>query len=176
MQQTIGGRSILADGSNKNQWVIGFVVYRGARHRLISTDRRFVERDEYCYWSICITYLEAAPVSGKPVQSVNKRAQIDYREVLNEPDFTVYAKLREVRKDIARTENIPVYGIASNAQMAEMVTARVTSLEKMADINGIGEAKLEKYGKRFLTVLNAEFTLSPEQLKETGEENKYNSG
>jgi superfamily II DNA helicase RecQ len=138
-----------------------------ARHRIVSVDRRFVERGEVCYWSVCVTYL-ATPVTpspAKPAQSVNKRAQVDYREILPHEDFLVFSKLRSLRKMISEAEGTPLYAIVSNEQMAEMVTKRITTLTALAEINGIGEAKLEKYGKRFLEVLQLEFPSTPKTDK-----------
>lgn len=133
-----------------------------ARHRIVSVDRRFIERTDVCYWSVCITYLATptTPSSAKPTQAVSKRGQVDYREILNDSDFAVYAKLRNLRKLISEAEGTPIYAIVSNAQMAEMATKRVTTQTALADINGIGEAKLDKYGKRFLEVLQLEFPTS----------------
>ena len=143
-----------------------------SRHRLISVDKRFVEDDSYCYWSVCVSYLDATPVSGKPTKAVNKRAQVDYREILDEADFSVYAKLREVRKEISESEGIPVYGVFSNAQLAEMAKSRITSLKKMGEISGIGEAKLEKYGHQFLAALKSEFSSPPTSVKVSDEKKK----
>ena len=115
--------------------------------------------DSGCYWLVCVTYLEksTSTVLPKPTQSINKRGQVDYREILSEPDFAIYAKLRNLRKVISDAEGTPVYAIIANEQMAAMVTQRVNSLTALAAINGIGEGKLEKYGKRFLEVLQSEW-------------------
>ncbi|MEZ5538249.1 MAG: HRDC domain-containing protein [Thiolinea sp.] len=140
-----------------------------SRHRLVATEKRFVEHGDYCYWSVCVTYLEAMPLSRKPNKVVDKRAQVDYREVLSEADFIVYAKLRDLRKEISEAEAIPVYGILSNAQLAEMVTSRVLSLNKMGEINGVGQAKLDKYGERFLAIMKDEFSAYPLPAETTDE-------
>ncbi|WGZ93336.1 MAG: HRDC domain-containing protein [Candidatus Thiothrix putei] len=130
------------------------------RHRLVSVDKRFVERSEFCYWSVCVTYLEPSSSPSKPTKAVDKRGQVDYREILGAEDFAVYAKLRDLRKAISEAENTPVYAIISNAQMADMVTKRVTTAAALGEINGVGDAKLEKYGERFLTLLKTEFQSS----------------
>lgn len=139
------------------------------RHRLVSVDKRFVERGEFCYWSVCITYLEPSSAPANPTQAVNKRGQVDYREVLDAEDFAVYTKLRDLRKAISEAENAPIYAVFSNAQMADMVTKRVTSTTAMGEINGVGDAKLQKYGERFLNLLKTEFpapTKPPEPANE----------
>lgn len=126
------------------------------KHRLVSVDKRFVERGEFCYWSVCITYLEASVSPAKPTASViNKRGAVDYREVLGEQEFEVFAKLRNLRKTLAEADGVPMYAVFSNAQLAEMVTRQATSLTALAEINGVGAAKLDKYGKHFIAVLRA---------------------
>lgn len=143
-----------------------------SRHRLVSVEKQLIEHDDFCFWSVCVSYLDAVPVAGKLNKAVNKRAQIDYREVLGEADFFVYAKLRDVRKDISESEGIPVYGIFSNAQLAEMVKSRIVSLKKMGEISGVGEAKLDKYGQRFLAILKAEFPTHPVSVGTANEKKK----
>ncbi|OQX12333.1 MAG: hypothetical protein BWK73_15250 [Thiothrix lacustris] len=140
------------------------------RHRLVSVDKRFVERGEFCYWSVCVTYLEPSSSPIKPAKAVDRRGQVDYREILGAEDFAVYAKLRDLRKTISDAENAPVYAIFSNAQMADMVTNRVTTATALGEINGVGDAKLQKYGERFLNLLKTEFpaaTQLPEPPHET---------
>ena len=139
------------------------------RYRIVSVDKHFIERKEVCYWFICVTYLQKLSTPSKPARSVNKRGQVDYREVLNEADFMVYAKLRNLRKDISEAESIPVYTIFSNAQMAEMVTSRVITKIAISKINGVGDAKLENYAERFLELLKVEYTNSDDAQQEVNE-------
>ncbi len=117
-------------------------------HRLVSVDKRFVENGEFCYWSVCVVYLEASSSPSKPTAALNKRAQVDYRETLNEQDFAAYSKLRELRKALADTDGVPIYAVFTNAQLADMVTNRATSLTALGEINGIGTAKLDWYVSR----------------------------
>ena len=64
----------------------------------------------------------------------------------------------------AETEAVPIYTIFSNAQLAEMVKRRVQTAADLGRIEGIGKARLEKYGARLLAILS---DLAP--AKETGE-------
>jgi len=122
-------------------------------HRLVSVDKRFVENGEFCFWSVCVVYLEVSSSPSKPTVALNKRAQVDYRETLNEEDFAAYSKLRELRKALADSDGVPIYAVFTNAQLADMVTNRATSLTALGEINGIGSAKLDKYGKHFTKLL-----------------------
>ncbi|MBU0656759.1 MAG: HRDC domain-containing protein [Gammaproteobacteria bacterium] len=127
------------------------------RHRLISIDKRFVERGDYCYWSVCVTYLEPSSSPAKPTKAVDKKGRVDYREALPPEDFARYSRLRDLRRELAEAEGVPVYTVFSNAQLAKMVTERVNTAVALAKIDGVGDAKLEKYGAQFLQLLKAEF-------------------
>jgi superfamily II DNA helicase RecQ len=78
---------------------------------------------------------------------------VDYKEVLNEADFAVFSRLRDLRKVIAEKEAVPAYAIFTNEQLAAMVTGKVESLTEMGKIDGIGAARIEKYGAAFLKAL-----------------------
>ena len=75
------------------------------------------------------------------------KGRIDYKEVLSEADFTVFAKLRELRKTFAEKEAVPAYSIFTNEQLAAMVTEKPSSLAELGKINGLGEARVKKYGE-----------------------------
>ena len=72
--------------------------------------------------------------------------KIDYKDVLKPEEFAVFAKLRDLRKQIAQAEAVPVYTIFTNEQLADMVRAKVTTRAGLGKIDGIGEARVEKYG------------------------------
>ena len=74
----------------------------------------------------------------------------------------MFAKLRELRKEIAQAEAVPVYTIFTNEQLAQMVQSKVTTKTALEGIAGIGDARIEKYGTRILAFLQQEW-------KETGE-------
>ena len=112
-------------------------------HRILSVDRHFVQDGANSVWAICVSYLDDA---NRPLAVGAKRPKVDYREVLSEADFAVYAKLRNLRKELAEGEGVPAYALFTNEQLAEMVQRRVHSLTAMKEIEGVGDAKIEKYG------------------------------
>lgn len=120
-------------------------------HRVVAIDRQFVQDGPNSAWALCITYLQS---SGRPPPG--RRGRIDYREVLSEPDFTVFAKLRALRKTLADTEGVPAYALFTNEQLAEMVQRRVRTLSALREIDGVGEGRVEKYGKEFIDILQAD--------------------
>ena len=122
-------------------------------HRILSVDRHFVQDGANSVWAICVSYLG---VAGRPLAAGGKRPKVDYREILSEADFAVFAKLRNLRKELAEREGVPAYALFTNEQLAEMVQRRARSLTAMKEIEGVGDARIEKYGAQFLALLKAE--------------------
>ena len=124
-----------------------------ARHRVVAVEKQFVPQGAESFWSICVTYQEGGESGAMPANP--KRDRLDYREVLSEPDFAVYAQLRTLRKAMAEREGVPAYALFTNEQLAEMVTRRAISLADLGAIEGVGKSRLDKYGEPFLGVLKA---------------------
>lgn len=91
-------------------------------HRVLGVDRQLVDRGANSFWTLCVEYLPGA--AGAAAPSFDKKGRIDYREVLPPEDFLVFVKLRDLRKQMAQTEAVPVYTIFTNDQLAEMVRRR----------------------------------------------------
>ena len=122
-------------------------------HKVLSIDRRWVEQGSTSFWTFCVDYLDGQ-VTGSGGDR-GARGKVDYKEVLRPDEFTVFAKLREVRKEIAQAEAVPVYTIFTNEQLAEMVKARAAAKGDLEKIAGLGDARIEKYGARMIEVLTA---------------------
>lgn len=118
-------------------------------HCVVSVEKNFVAYGTESFWSVCVTYHEG-DVKSLPS---GKRERIDYREVLNEHDFALYAKLRDLRKVLAEQEGVPAYALFTNEQLAEMVTSKISTLVELQGVSGVGKARLEKYGDLFLNEL-----------------------
>src|SRR5208282_989818 len=82
-----------------------------------------------------------------------KRGKVDFKDVLSEPEFAVFARLRALRKELADGEGVPAYALFTNEQLAEMVRRRVTSRATLGEVPGVGDARIEKYGEKFLRIL-----------------------
>ena len=65
----------------------------------------------------------------------------------------LFAELRTLRGAIAREEQVPAYVVFPDRTLAEIATRRPRSTAALADIRGVGPAKLEKYGERFLELV-----------------------
>ncbi len=58
--------------------------------------------------------------------------------------------LRLVRKEISDRQNIPPYAVFTNVTLAEIAATRPKSYEGLFRISGLGERRIEKYGKDIL--------------------------
>ena len=142
----------MLDGEEESQELNRFL----ATNRVLMVERHFVSDGSSSAWAICVSYLDR---SGRPAPELGKR--VDYREVLSESDFAIYAKLRSLRKSMAEKDGLPAYTLFTNEQLAAMVQQRVTSLRALEEIQGIGPARVKKYGAAFLEILQ---TMVPERM------------
>jgi ATP-dependent DNA helicase RecQ len=72
---------------------------------------------------------------------------------ISSADQALFQALREKRLDIARTQNVPPYVIFHDKTLIELAAARPTSRSQMAQVPGVGDAKLDRYGPAFLAVI-----------------------
>ncbi len=98
------------------------------------------------HWCFCIKYLDdTAP---------NDRQKIDYREVLEPDIFQRFSRMREVRKALAQAESVKPFVIFTDAELAELAKLEELSMASMQRVKGVGEKKAEKYGARFIDMLD----------------------
>ncbi len=71
-------------------------------HKVLSVDRRWVNLGTESFWSFCVDYLERGAGGAHAGKGGPARGKVDYREVLSPEDFAVFARLRQMRKEIAR--------------------------------------------------------------------------
>ena len=71
-------------------------------------------------------------------------------------DDNLYERLRAVRTELAREQEVPPYIICSNATLEDMCRVHPRTHEELLGVSGIGEAKAQRYGERFLAVLREE--------------------
>ena len=123
-----------------------------ATHRVTSIERQFVPDGANSFWSICVTYETGDP----PQTPIKQKQQTDYRDVLTEEQFRIYAKLRVLRKELSDRDKVPAYTVFNNEHLAEVVRRHVTTREELAKIAGVGQSRIEKYADPILEMMRAE--------------------
>ena len=66
--------------------------------------------------------------------------------------------LREWRKDVAQSADVPAFVVFTDATLTAIAEARPSSLEELATLAGVGPSKLERYGEAVLAVLTESST------------------
>jgi superfamily II DNA helicase RecQ len=136
----------MLDGDEESQELNRFL----STTRVVMVERHFVPDGPRSAWAICVGYLDRG---GRAAPQEGQGKRVDYREILSEADFAVYAKLRSLRKLMADNEGLPAYTFFTNEQLATMVQKRTTTLKALEEIPGVGAARVKKHGAAFLDVL-----------------------
>ena len=63
--------------------------------------------------------------------------------------------LRALRTQLAKQQGVPPYVVFHDATLLAMLRAMPANEDELATISGVGEAKLKRYGRDFLAVINA---------------------
>jgi ATP-dependent DNA helicase RecQ len=66
---------------------------------------------------------------------------------------SLFEKLRKLRYEISKEESVPAYVIFSDAALRQMENKRPMSDSEFTAIDGVGKAKLEKYGDAFINAI-----------------------
>jgi len=136
---------LLVEDPNDGRPLIGLgdaaavrAVYRG-EHRV--TIRRALEA------------LDLTTRSGRPRK---RRGGVPLE--VTQTDLPLFDALRAWRRSEAATQQVPPYVIFSDRTLAEIARDRPKSYPALADINGVGEAKLEHYGATVIEIVRAAAT------------------
>lgn len=70
-------------------------------------------------------------------------------------DAGLFQALRDLRRQLADAANVPPYVIFSDRSLIEMATYRPQTAQRLLDMDGVGQVKLERYGEQFLAVIRA---------------------
>jgi len=69
-------------------------------------------------------------------------------------DTGLFDRLRALRRQLADAENVPAYIVFSDAVLREMARRKPRTESQLLAVPGVGPAKLTRYGKAFLELLN----------------------
>ncbi|MFS4438196.1 DNA helicase RecQ [Paracoccaceae bacterium GXU_MW_L88] len=102
----------------------------------------------------------ARPVLRGEVEMQLRRDAIRSRDVKPEPqamideeDAPLFGLLRAKRRELAEAQKAPAYVVFNDATLRDMAARRPATLDEMAQVKGVGMAKLEKYGDAFLEII-----------------------
>jgi superfamily II DNA helicase RecQ len=129
-----------------------------ASNRVLEVEQRFFQNEKGGCWSFCVRYIVQTEIS-------QIKEKVDYKQVLSEKEFAVFASLREIRKQIAAQDAVPAYAVFTDEELANI--SRLPDLEasKLISIKGIGDKKVQKYGKQIIDMYNQKKQITDETDK-----------
>ncbi|WP_247235805.1 DNA helicase RecQ [Telluribacter sp. SYSU D00476] len=69
-------------------------------------------------------------------------------------DEALLGMLKALRKKVAKEKNLPPYVIFQDPSLEEMATTYPTTQQEMAQINGVGMGKVQKFGRQFIELIS----------------------
>ena len=74
-------------------------------------------------------------------------------DVAADVDEELFERLRALRTEIAREEGVPAYIVFNNATLVDMARKRPGDLAGLLEVQGVGQAKADRFGERFLACI-----------------------
>ena len=124
--------------------------------RVINVEKQFFTTCEKAYWCFCVNYADNNGGTAANNGFQSGKTKVDYREVLDEKTFAVFARLREIRKQAADSASVPPFAVFTDAELAEIAKLDKITPENMLTIKGIGQAKVDKYASFFCETQSAD--------------------
>lgn len=130
---------------SKNDWRLyiqnliddGYLIYEGKYPVL-----KLAEKS----WRVLRGNETVELIKNKALEEARLEKTLPYEEDL-------FKKLKQVRQEIAVSENVPAYIVFSDATLLELATYLPQSIKDLESISGMGEIKIRKYGHSFLTYI-----------------------
>lgn len=121
--------------------IIEVDITRGQSLRLTSQCREILKNERKVF---------LRPVTDNTRQKV----KVSGEWLRSERQEHIWQALRFWRKQKAEEHNVPAYVVFSDRTLRDLVERQPTDLSELRQVYGLGEAKLERYGKEVLTVLS----------------------
>jgi len=80
-------------------------------------------------------------------------------------DPQLFALLKKLRRDMAEKEGVPPYILFSDKSLHQMSSLMPQTPDALLAVNGVGQMKLERYGKPFLEIIGNYLFDNPEAFK-----------
>lgn len=117
--------------------------------RILALHPKFFQVRDRPYWTVFIEY-ETVVSQDEP--------KADH---LDEAQRLLLQRLKEWRKETAGAEGVPVFIVATNKQLMEVVRRAPGNLEALRAIQGFGKKKIERHGKQIVDIVTAFYKKRP---------------
>ena len=93
------------------------------------------------------------PLQSKIPKGKKTSKTLIAKSIENINDTELWEDLRTLRLEISREKGIPPFIIFHDKTLAEIVSYLPQTLDELSHIYGVGQKKLENYGRQFLDVV-----------------------
>jgi ATP-dependent DNA helicase RecQ len=144
----LAGGALLRDGGE-----YPVLRFSAAGREILAGGRRFTVLDEEPA-SASEAGEEAAPRARRAGSKAGSRKKKEPRIAASgqspAEDQELFGRLRALRMRLAKAAGVPPYVVFSNVSLQEMCARRPRTMEDLAEVYGVGQAKLNRYGAAFL--------------------------
>jgi ATP-dependent DNA helicase RecQ len=137
-------RQLLAQGVLAVEGDYGTLVCTPASDEVLYRGRQIRLRDDPAR-----TALAKPAKASRAAGSASAEAATE----LSAADAAVFEQLRSWRAAAAKEQGVPAYVIFHDATLRQIAAQSPSTLTELATVNGVGDAKLAKYGQQILDIL-----------------------
>jgi len=133
--------------------IMNFLMLNG--YLLLTNDEYAILRLTTKSFEINDLTMKVAKEREVPTKSANKNSTKKYKKLedMGDINFDLFESLRTLRTEIAREEHMPPYIIFSDKSLKDMCIKLPKSTEEFLEVSGVGQNKCDKYGERFIEVI-----------------------
>jgi superfamily II DNA helicase RecQ len=102
---------------------------------------------------LIVHYRHYPPIREPRAAAAVRSSEPGVRAELAEPERELFDRLRAWRNGRAQAEGVPPYVLLTNRQVAAAARLRPQTLTALREIEGIGEAKANRFGRELLAVV-----------------------
>jgi len=115
-------------------------------NKILEVQNQLISNENGAYWCFCVRYIEKTFAPAE-----EQKGKVDYKQVLDDATFKKFSKLREIRKKVAADEGLPAFAVFTDEELAGLAKLETISAKSMLTVKGIGDKKVERFAKHFVT-------------------------
>ena len=115
---------------------------------------RFLEIEGTKYPLVHVTNRGWDVLDGKIIVKRRIAKVQQQKRIFNEnEDPDLFEALRRKRMELAKEQHVPAFMIFSDRSLHDMAKIKPKNSEEFLEVNGVGQAKMKKYGSRMIEVI-----------------------
>ena len=125
--------------------------------------KNYITIKNWEYRNLALTQKSQDILSGKiklelrkqdeKVAKVKTKEKLDKKRIHTHNDDDLFQSLKELRNRLAKEKNLPAYIVFNDKTLHDMCAIMPRNESEFLMVNGVGQNKLENYGKVFLEVI-----------------------